>query len=169
MASISKQGKCSTAVAEKEPFVLNGWEIPDIRNNIVSFCSPHPWTQFNQIAVADRRCNTAWRRRNHPFCERMLRAAIHRLGNNARSSRMSRSIVLLLDTEGVLYTAHRAQKLLEIQLERLREAARAAGRAPLELAAASAAYEHAAAAYEHAAAQEAALDEQLGQQDSSRS
>jgi len=82
---------------------------------------------------------------------------------------MSRSIVLLLDTEGVLYTAHRAQKLLEIQLERLREAARAAGRAPLEFAASAAAYEHAAAAYEDAAAQEAALDEQLGQQDSSRS
>ena len=79
------------------------WDIVGIRNNVVKFCNPSPSLHFNQIAVADRRFNTSWRRRTHALCQGMLRAAIFGL-LNGRHADSGNHVLTLLDLEDVFNT-----------------------------------------------------------------
>ena len=101
-----------TAVAEKGLLegwkVFKGWEIRDIRDIVVGFCDPSPGQKWNQIAVADRRFNTTWRRQLHPLCARMLRDAIRWFHPCCRNCTGGESHLLLLDLERVFNTGYAA-------------------------------------------------------------
>ena len=57
LASPAKKMKCATAVAETD------WTMPAVIDIVVSFFAPNPLRRFNQMAIANRRLNLAWRRR----------------------------------------------------------------------------------------------------------
>ena len=122
-ASTPKEEECSTAVAGKKPLegweVFKGWEIPDIRDIVVSFCAPSPGQKFNQIDVADRRFNTTWRRQSYQLCTKMLRNAIRCLHPCCPRCTGGESTLLLVDLENVFSTGYAAA-------EATRRAARAA-------------------------------------------
>ena len=99
---------CSTAVAGKV------WDIPVVIDIVVNFCSPCPGKQFNQIAVADRLFNIAWRRRMHTLQKYMLREVILGLTDRDRGGSSVRTtsswqaevgVSILLDLEDVFNTA----------------------------------------------------------------
>ena len=101
-----------TAVAEKGPLegwkVFKGWEIRDIRDIVVSFCAPSPGQKWNQIAVADRRFNTTWRRQSYPLCTKMLRDAIRWFHPCCPRCSGGESHLLLVDLEDVFNTGYAA-------------------------------------------------------------
>ena len=111
-ASTPKEEECSTAVAEKDPLegweVFKGWEILDSRDIVVSFCAPSPGQKFNQIAVADRRFNTTWRRQWYQLCTKMLRNAIRWLHPCCPRCTGGESTLLLVDLEDVFNTGYAA-------------------------------------------------------------
>ena len=111
-ASTPKEEECSTAVAEKDPLegweVFKGWDMPDIRDIVVSFCAPSPGQKFNQIAVADRRFNTTWRRQWYQLCTKMLRNAIRWLHPCCPRCTGGESTLLLVDLEDVFNTGYAA-------------------------------------------------------------
>ena len=93
---------CSTAFAEKMRLVFDS---PDIRDIVVSLCAPSPERRSNQIAVADRRFNTAWRRRTYELCKVLLRTGIRGLNDSGPySSTRPPGILVLLDLEDVFNT-----------------------------------------------------------------
>ena len=110
--STPKEEECSTAVAEKDPLegweVFKGWDMPDIRDIVVSFCAPSPGQKWNQIAVADRRFNTTRRRQSYPLCTKMLRYAIRWFHPCCRNCTGGESHLLLLDLERVFNTGYAA-------------------------------------------------------------
>ena len=111
-ASTPKEEECSTAVAEKDPLegweVFKGWDMPDIRDIVVNFCAPSPGQKFNQIAVADRRFNTTWRRQWYQLCTKMLRNAIQWLHPCCPRCTGGESTRLLVDLEDVFNTGYAA-------------------------------------------------------------
>ena len=111
-ASTTSEEECSTAVAEKDSLegwkVFKGWDMPDIREIVVSFCAPSPGKKWNQIAVADRRFNTTWRRGLYPLCTKMLRSAIRCLQPRCRNCTGGESMLLLVDLEDIFNTGFAA-------------------------------------------------------------
>ena len=107
-ASTTSEEECSTAVAEKDSLegwkVFKGWDMPDIREIVVSFCAPSPSLKWNQIAVADRRFNTTWRRGLYALCTKMLRSAIRSLQPRCRHCIGGESMLLLMDLEDIFNT-----------------------------------------------------------------
>lgn len=98
---------CSTAFAEKMRLVFDS---PDIRDIVVSLCAPSPERRSNQIAVADRRFNTAWRRRTYELCKVLLRTGIRGLLDigpyslSPHGGLHASGILVLLDLEDVFNT-----------------------------------------------------------------
>ena len=130
-ASTTSEEECSTAVAEKDSLegwkVFKGWDMPDIREIVVSFCAPSPSLKWNQIAVADRRFNTTWRRGLYALCTKMLRSAIRSLQPRCRHCIGGESILLLIALEDIFNTRFAAaeykRKISQLQ-ENTREARR---------------------------------------------
>lgn len=120
LAATPKQAKCSTiwvprhvlkcskrgrGFAAKEQLVSQGWEIPLIRDLVIHWCPSSPSLQFNQLAVANRLINTAWRRRTYALCKQMLRSAISGLLGTCPVCKSNGGHMLtLLDLEDVFNT-----------------------------------------------------------------
>ena len=119
--TMGKASRASTpsAVAEKGPLegwkVFKGWEIRDIRDIVVSFCAPSPGQKWNQIAVADRRFNTTWRRQSYPLCTKMLRDAIRWFHPCCPRFSGGESHLLLLDLERVFNKGYAAAEATMIK------------------------------------------------------
>ena len=105
----------ATALAETAAAAGKKVDMPVMEDEIMTFCSPCPGKQFNQIAVANRRLNIAWRRRYHRLQKYMLREGIlglidtgpHSISpNNLVSPKgvYAAGINILLDLEDIVNT-----------------------------------------------------------------